>query len=177
VARPKLSGALAGVAIAAALVPPIATVGIGFAMGQTDLAFGAALLFGTNIVAIVLGAGLNFLLAGISGIHKAGAWGRRSLIVLILICVGLAVPLTSALLSRLSRSEQLEEAIADTLPDGVALVSIDRMKGGGYHVAVESAAALEDGTAGRVARAVTSVEGRELPVKLEIRLVQRSKKE
>lgn len=177
VARPKLSGALAGVAIAAALVPPIATVGIGLAMGQTDLAFGAALLFGTNIVAIVLGAGLNFLLAGVSGIHKAGAWGRRSLIALILICVGLTVPLTSALLSRLSRSEQLEEAIADTLPDGVALVSIDRMKGGGYHVAVESAAALEDGTAGRVAQAVASVEGRELQVKLEIRLVQRSKNE
>jgi predicted thioesterase len=59
----------------------------------------------------------------------------------------------------------------------LALVSIDRMKGGGYHVAVESAAALEGGTAGRVAQAVASVEGRESPVKLEIRLVQRSKNE
>ncbi|MDA7648831.1 DUF389 domain-containing protein [Akkermansiaceae bacterium] len=42
IARPKLSGALAGVAIAAALVPPIATVGISFVLGDVATSRGAA---------------------------------------------------------------------------------------------------------------------------------------
>ena len=173
IARPKLSGALAGVAIAAALVPPIATVGIGLAMGQTSVALGAALLFGTNIVAIVLGAGLNFTLAGISGNQKAGAWGRRSLIVLVLVCLGLAVPLTSVLLSRLSRSEQLEQAIIDKLPQGVVLVSANRMRGGGFEVTVESAELLSDELLPKLVEVIKKTEGENAPVKLRTHLVQR----
>ena len=175
IARPKLSGALAGVAIAAALVPPIATVGIGLALGLTTVALGAALLFGTNIVAIVLGAGLNFMLAGISGIHKAGAWGRRSLIVLILVCLGLAVPLTSVLISRLSRSEQLEQAIAKELPEGIHLISVSRLRRGGFEVAVESEGTVEKGLASEVAETISRIEGRRETVKLRTVLIQRSK--
>lgn len=173
IARPKLSGALAGVAIAAALVPPIATVGIALALGRTGIALGAALLFGTNIVAIVLGAGLNFMLAGISGNHKAGAWGRRSLIVLVLVCLGLAVPLTSVLLSRLSTSEQLESAIQAELPEGVVLVSANQMRGGGFEVTVESSSPLTEGTLKKVSAAIQEVEGEESPVKLRTHLVQK----
>lgn len=172
IARPKLSGALAGVAIAAALVPPIATVGIALALGRTGIALGAALLFGTNIVAIVLGAGLNFMLAGISGNHKAGAWGKRSLIVLVLVCLGLAVPLTSVLLSRLSTSEQLEEAIQEELPDGVVLVSANQMRGGGFEVTVESATPLGEDILEKVTTAIEKVEEETGPVKLRTLLVQ-----
>ncbi len=174
IARPKLSGALAGVAIAAALVPPIATVGIGLALGQTEVALGAALLFGTNIVAIVLGAGLNFMLAGISGIHKAGAWGRRSLITLILVCLGLAVPLTSVLLSRLSRSVRLESAIESKLPEGVKLVSVSRLRGGGFEVEVESEKAVKEGLASEIAETIEEIEGGKESVKLRTELIQRS---
>lgn len=174
VAWPKLTGALAGVAIAAALVPPIATVGIAFAMGQTDVALGAGLLFGTNIVAIVLGAGMNFMLAGISGIQKAGAWGRRTLITLILVCIGLSVPLTSVMLSRLSRSERLEMAISSELPEGVTLVSVDRMKGGGFVVMVETAKPVEGDVADAISKVVGEIEKKKSPVKLVTRLVQRS---
>ena len=172
IARPKLSGALAGVAIAAALVPPIATVGIGLALGQTEVALGVALLFGTNIVAIVLGAGLNFMLAGISGIHKAGAWGRRSLITLILVCLGLAVPLTSVLLSRLSRSVRLESAIESKLPEGVKLVSVSRLRGGGFEVEVESEKAVKEGLASEIAETIEEIEGGKESVKLRTELIQ-----
>lgn len=100
-ARPKLSGALAGVAIAAALVPPIATVGISTGLGYFENASGAALLFGTNVVAIILGAALNFWLAGLRGRGEGGEWRRRILIVLTLACIGCAVPLTFFLLENL----------------------------------------------------------------------------
>ena len=100
-ARPKLSGALAGVAIAAALVPPIATVGISTGLGHYSNASGAALLFGTNVVTVILGAAVNFWLAGLRGRGEGGEWRRRILIVLMLACVGCAVPLTFYLLENL----------------------------------------------------------------------------
>ena len=64
--RPNLISALPGVAIAAALVPPIATSGLALTMGDLALAGGASLLFFTNIVAIVLGTAITFWSVGIS---------------------------------------------------------------------------------------------------------------
>ena len=64
--RPNLIGALPGVAIAAALVPPIATSGILFAIGEFELSRNAFLLFFTNIVAIVLGTTFAFWGIGIN---------------------------------------------------------------------------------------------------------------
>jgi uncharacterized membrane protein len=57
---------LPGVAIAAALVPPIATSGLALTMGDLSLSGGASLLFFTNIVAIVLGTAITFWAVGIS---------------------------------------------------------------------------------------------------------------
>ena len=64
--RPNLLSALPGVAIAAALVPPIATSGVAFSLGHWTVAGGALLLFLTNIVAIVLGTAITFWSVGIS---------------------------------------------------------------------------------------------------------------
>lgn len=64
--RPHLLSALPGVAIAAALVPPIATSGIAFSIGQWEVAGGALLLFCTNIVAIILGTTITFWSVGFS---------------------------------------------------------------------------------------------------------------
>ena len=91
--RPNLVSALPGVAIAAALVPPIATAGLGLAAGQWQLAAGALLLFLTNIVAIVLGAACSLWAVGIRGTHEHGflsSWAQRALIALLLIALGLA---------------------------------------------------------------------------------------
>ena len=58
--RPNLISALPGVAIAAALVPPIATAGLALTMGAPGLCGGATLLFLVNIIAIVLGTAITF---------------------------------------------------------------------------------------------------------------------
>ena len=63
--RKGLNGAIPGVAIAAALVPPIATSGMAMAMGNWSHGFGALLLFLTNIVFIVLGTAIVFWAVGI----------------------------------------------------------------------------------------------------------------
>ncbi len=63
-ARSDAAGALPGVAIAAALVPPLATVGISFTAGRYTHAFGAMLLFIANFVSISSATALMFLILG-----------------------------------------------------------------------------------------------------------------
>ncbi len=75
-ARPNLSGALPGVAIAAALVPPIATCGLALAIAEDQLALGSGLLFATNIVAIILGAAISLWALGVRPDHSHGGLGR-----------------------------------------------------------------------------------------------------
>lgn len=64
IARKEVAAALPGVAIAAALVPPLGVVGYGLATVQFTIAGGALLLFTTNLVAIIIAASIVFLLLG-----------------------------------------------------------------------------------------------------------------
>ena len=60
-----LSGALVGVMIAVALLPPAATIGLMLGHGHADLAAGAGLLLAANVVCVNLAAKLVFLLKGV----------------------------------------------------------------------------------------------------------------
>jgi len=62
--RKEVASALAGVAVAVALVPPLATFGLASAAGSTRAALGALLLFVTNFVAIVAAGTLIFVWMG-----------------------------------------------------------------------------------------------------------------
>ena len=71
--RKNLNGAIPGVAIAAALIPPIATSGMALAIGNIGLSVGALLLFLTNVVFIVLGTSVVFWSVGIdTRLSKSG---------------------------------------------------------------------------------------------------------
>jgi uncharacterized hydrophobic protein (TIGR00271 family) len=69
-ARKHIPAALAGVAIAAALMPPLTTVGLGLAFGDLALASGATLLFVTNIISIILAAWATFFWFGMRPSRK-----------------------------------------------------------------------------------------------------------
>jgi uncharacterized hydrophobic protein (TIGR00271 family) len=60
----RVASSLPGVAIAVALVPPLAVVGVAIGGGRYGDAAGAMLLFLTNFVAIVLSAAVVFALGG-----------------------------------------------------------------------------------------------------------------
>jgi uncharacterized hydrophobic protein (TIGR00271 family) len=62
--RRNMSASLPGVAIAVALVPPLATVGIGLSWLRWDIASGALVLFLTNLISIIAASGLVFFLLG-----------------------------------------------------------------------------------------------------------------
>ena len=63
-ARKGIPAALAGVAIAAALMPPLCTIGLGVALQRVDLAIGSTLLFLANITFIIASQYITFLWLG-----------------------------------------------------------------------------------------------------------------
>jgi len=97
VARPQLSGALPGVAIAVALVPPLSACAISLGSGQWRVAEGAAILYITNLVAIVLGSALVFYSHGLQVSRLASGGSQRFMtraaITLVCLLVLLAAPL------------------------------------------------------------------------------------
>lgn len=80
--RPDVSDSLPGVAVAIALVPPLAVVGLMISQAEWSAASGALLLFVTNLVAIILVGGGVFVLTGVVPVLRLldnRAWVKRSL--------------------------------------------------------------------------------------------------
>lgn len=92
--RPGLLAALPGVAIAAALLPPIATSGLSLSIGNYDLALNALLLFAVNMVAIVIAAAVALQAVGIRDLGKTNVTTRWLGNALIVLTVVLALSLT-----------------------------------------------------------------------------------
>ncbi|SDR84486.1 TIGR00341 family protein [Paraoerskovia marina] len=63
-ARKDLGDVLPGIAIAISLVPPLGVVGVCLGAGEPSLAAGALLLFGSNVVALVIASTVVFFIAG-----------------------------------------------------------------------------------------------------------------
>ncbi|MEA3301808.1 MAG: TIGR00341 family protein [Pseudomonadota bacterium] len=80
---------LAGVAIAVALVPPLATAGIGLGLGDWQVFWQAFLLFNTNFFGIILAAILTFLVLGYSDMVKS----KKSVIAIVVVLLAISYPL------------------------------------------------------------------------------------
>lgn len=93
VPRRSTTGALPGVGIAVALVPPLTTVGITLGVGADEQAANALLLFLTNLAAIVFSASVMLILAGFRPEGERRSLARRVLITMVAVLV-VAVPLT-----------------------------------------------------------------------------------
>lgn len=96
-ARRDVAAVLPGVAIAISLVPPLAVVGVCLGQGAAALAFGAFLLFVSNLLALVLAGSLVFAVLGYgaeSGETNTPALSRRKAYLTIgVLLVVIGVPL------------------------------------------------------------------------------------
>jgi uncharacterized hydrophobic protein (TIGR00271 family) len=104
------AAALPGVAIAAALVPPLATSGVVFTAGYYVESLGALLLFVTNFIAITIGSALVFLVLGFRptrAVKERKEVRQRSVLVALvsLALVSLILLTTTYLLNERSRDE------------------------------------------------------------------------
>ena len=94
VLSPRISSSIVGVAIATALVPPLASCGICLAHHERGVALGAFLLFATNLVAIQFASSVVMWAYGFRDILKSK--GHRGIALAgSLMSVGLIVLLTS----------------------------------------------------------------------------------
>jgi uncharacterized hydrophobic protein (TIGR00271 family) len=85
----KISASLAGVAIAVALVPPLAVSGIGLGWGDWHIFSNALLLFVTNLIGIVFAGALTFLVLGFAPIRVA----KKGIVIWTAIALLITIPL------------------------------------------------------------------------------------
>jgi len=130
-ARPDVSSSLPGVAVAVALVPPLAVVGITLEAGRLDLAGGAMLLYVTNLSAIVAVSTVVFVLAGFVPARRLAEMTPRVILgalVALAILIGAGTLLTQrsiAVSNRNSQESQVAAAVNEWLSPGLEVENID----------------------------------------------------
>ncbi len=140
--RPGVANTLAGVAIAAALVPPLCVIGIGLTNDRPLVAANSTVLLLTNLVAIILSAAGAFVLLGVRTSTDGGpmsGWVRRVILVLLMVTVVLLLPLIGNVTEQKRRGQvrpltypvaaHVQEAVQEYLDavPGVSLISIARV--------------------------------------------------
>jgi len=108
--QPKVSGTLAGTAIAVALMPPICVIGLGLSQGNWSLSLGASLLYVTNLLGITLSCMLTFLIAGYTPLNRA----RKAILWALGLTAILIVPLGVSF-AELLQQAQLEASLKRAL--------------------------------------------------------------
>ena len=114
----RVSPSLPGVAIATALVPPLATCGLCLSAGKWQFALGAFLLFFANFLAIELAASIIFVLSGMSEAQPHAPYSVKAFIkrfgfsLVALLIVGAFMTKT---LVTVVQTQRLRESIKSTL--------------------------------------------------------------
>jgi uncharacterized hydrophobic protein (TIGR00271 family) len=121
-ARKDVSAALPGVAIAAALMPPLGVVGLGLSLGNAQVTGGALLLFVANIASISLAGAIVFMLVGIRPQTwrpetQQQIWRRLGGFVLLLLVI--AVPL-AIIMDGIMKDTAARQTIQEVLEAQVA---------------------------------------------------------
>lgn len=124
--------ALPGVAIATALMPPLCTVGIGLALGDRGVWGGAALLFLTNLSAIVFGGIVVFSALGFRPASwRAGTLPSVLALALLLVVGGSLVSLTMRAVSDSRDGQRIHQAVlraVEVQRPGSQLISLESSK-------------------------------------------------
>ncbi len=177
--RRHAADVLTGVAVAVALVPPLAVVGITLQLTEWQLAVGAALLFLANVVGIVIAASATFLAAGFvpgrnplkghSQVLRGVSWAAIATIIVVLPMQfgrGAVLPVSDP---TEEVSAVVEEYVSERGP-ATEVVDVDVRVGDGFTkidvvVASSLAAPLVDSLAQRLAEYLSS------PVQLRLLVI------
>lgn len=108
--EPKISGTVAGTAIAVALMPPICVIGLGLAQANWSLSLGATLLYLTNLLGITLACMLVFVLGGYISTSEASKPLTWTLALTSILLLPLGVSF-----ARLIQQSQLEASLKKAL--------------------------------------------------------------
>lgn len=131
-ANEEIARSLAGVAIAVALVPPLAVAGIGIGWMDWEVFSGAFLLYLTNLSGIIMFAGVTFLLLGFAPFKRA----RMGLIYTAVIIVMVMVPLSLSF-SRIQEESSITRELEGADFDGYILRDVRVRYGSPFRIAVK----------------------------------------
>lgn len=120
-AREEVAKTLAGVAIAVALVPPLAVAGIGLGWLNGPVFFGAGLLLLTNLAGMVLAGAITFLFLGYSPFRLA----KQGLIIASLSVLLLSVPLGLGFYRMVFEDNIIEAIESYEFKENITLKDID----------------------------------------------------
>ena len=112
--RKDASASLPGVAVAVALVPPLGVVGISLEAGNATFAWGAMLLYTTNLFAIVFAGVVVFVVTGFVPPRRLASTFHRTAVVSAVVgvvVVAIALPLYSASTAAVERSQREVDAL------------------------------------------------------------------
>ncbi|MFL9840042.1 DUF389 domain-containing protein [Sphingomonas sp. ST-64] len=121
------AGTVVGVAIATALMPPIAVVGFGLATWNWTVFAGSLLLFGTNLITIAVAAAIVARLYGF-GSHLSPQHTMLQTIVVTATLIACAIPLGLVLVQlgwEANASRQIREVISAEFEGAARLSQID----------------------------------------------------
>ena len=113
--REDASAALPGVAVAVALVPPLAAIGITMEAGDSDRALGALLLYSTNLAGIILVSIAVFVITGFVPPRRLVSTLPRlafASVVITALVVAIAYPLYGAAQTTIKANNELADAEA-----------------------------------------------------------------
>lgn len=113
-AKSGIAKSLAGVAIAVALVPPLAVAGIGIGWGDWDVFSGAFLLYMTNLAGIIMFAGITFLLLGFAPFRRAKMGLVYTFIIIAIVMVPLSLSF-NRIKEEASITSQLEGSVIENV--------------------------------------------------------------
>jgi uncharacterized hydrophobic protein (TIGR00271 family) len=109
-ARPNIAGAIAGVAIATALVPPVCSIGISLASAELVNALGTLLLFVTNLLAIIVTSSFTFALLGVThsrALRRDLRLARFLTLSFLVVLLVIAAPLSKSLIDQLQEGKHV----------------------------------------------------------------------
>ncbi|MEH6586557.1 MAG: TIGR00341 family protein [Halioglobus sp.] len=170
-AKDEIAKSLAGVAIAVALVPPLAVAGIGLGWGDWQMARGALLLLTTNLVGISLAASATFLVLGFAPFTRA----RRGLGISLLVVSIISIPLYVAYDHLVERSRLQERVPAGEfqLLDQqvhVGRISVTLDQPPLVSVVISSAERLENAHLDELKRMISAQVGQEIELEAQLNI-------
>jgi uncharacterized hydrophobic protein (TIGR00271 family) len=131
-AREDVAAALPGVAIAAALVPPLGVIGVGLALGDSNITLGSTLLFTTNLIAIMLAGSITLILLGFrpAAGEEREARLRLGLVTSIVLLVAITIPLAVVFIDAVQEStvsQRVDQVFSDQFENdpNIDIVSLD----------------------------------------------------
>jgi uncharacterized membrane protein len=184
VAREDVSTSLPGVAIAAALVPPLGVVGYGLAVRDLQIAGGGWLLVFTNLIAIILSGAVVLLLLGFRPTRRRerAARLRMGLLLTSLMLLVISIPLAVVFVDSIQQSttmRRIEQSLQASLEgnEGIEIIEVDFSQQEDQllvMLTIESGVAQDGSLGDQLLQALTDELGAEVHLELTTILVERT---